>query len=348
MRVTDALCSLGFEVRTATEVDSATLKLAVVAFAQDNRTDQATRQVRLVYYSGHGIQADGANYLIPVDATVETAVAVGMGFPFINDAASVGARGRDAIKILLFDACRSLLPVEKGFAAPGEQPRESFIGYATSPGAVANAEEAGKPSPWTAEILKRIRTPGLGIKPMFAAVHGVLASANRQFPETWEGIGSDFYFNPPPTINWSVLRVDDDLRVTLNNASLLQSKLRSGSTEEMSFSLLKLGANSFTAILHNQKTRRNSHFWELREGWNYDLVLSISEGLLHPAQNYKMHSDGETADKEPPDSRWGEEFEVYRGIIQVDALAGSVTASGFVAPLDTNGSCTDASGQHCP
>ena len=59
-----ALRRIGFEVTTELNADRAELNEALRAFSRRSRgTD-----VALVFYAGHGMEMDGVNYLLPVDA----------------------------------------------------------------------------------------------------------------------------------------------------------------------------------------------------------------------------------------------------------------------------------------
>ncbi|MER9073724.1 caspase family protein [Mesorhizobium sp. M0904] len=58
------LTDLGFDARSVTDRDAAKLKRDLERFAEDAED----ADVALIYYSGHGIEAGGENYLVPVDA----------------------------------------------------------------------------------------------------------------------------------------------------------------------------------------------------------------------------------------------------------------------------------------
>src|SRR5690348_15116451 len=56
------LKGLGFDVETVIDADNAALDRAVQAFGR--RANGAA--IALLFYSGHGMQVDGENYLLPV------------------------------------------------------------------------------------------------------------------------------------------------------------------------------------------------------------------------------------------------------------------------------------------
>ena len=70
--MSEALRRLGFEVTTELDADRVELTAALRAFTRRS----AGADVSLVFYAGHGIEMDGVNYLVPVDARLERDVGV--------------------------------------------------------------------------------------------------------------------------------------------------------------------------------------------------------------------------------------------------------------------------------
>ncbi|MER9460020.1 caspase domain-containing protein [Mesorhizobium sp. M0387] len=62
------LTDLGFDARNVTDRDAAKLKRDLDRFVEDAEG----ADVAFIYYSGHGIEAGGENYLVPVDADVSS------------------------------------------------------------------------------------------------------------------------------------------------------------------------------------------------------------------------------------------------------------------------------------
>ena len=62
------LTDLGFDARSVTDRDGAKLKRDLERFVEDAEG----ADVAFLYYSGHGIEAGGENYLIPVDADLSS------------------------------------------------------------------------------------------------------------------------------------------------------------------------------------------------------------------------------------------------------------------------------------
>ena len=62
------LSDLGFDARSVSDRDAAKLKRDLERFVEDAEG----ADVAFLYYSGHGIEAGGENWLVPVDADVSS------------------------------------------------------------------------------------------------------------------------------------------------------------------------------------------------------------------------------------------------------------------------------------
>ena len=120
-----SLRRLGFEVTTELDVGRGDLTEALRAFTRRSAGADAS----LVFYAGHGLEMDGINYLVPVDARVERDVDVRYETVTLDDllVSTVGAR----LWLLILDACRNNSPVVPVGGRPGPRRR---------------AEEARRPS----------------------------------------------------------------------------------------------------------------------------------------------------------------------------------------------------------
>jgi invasion protein IalB len=193
-----ALKGLGFETVLATDLDRVAMNAAVSRFS---RIVQGA-DVAIVYYSGHGMQFSGKNYLLPTDANLETAADVNrFQLMPVDDLIDMlgSAKG---LQLIVLDACRNN-PVERDFknkvasASPGNRDASSTRGfsridarsglvitYATAPNDVA-ADGNGRNSPFTQAFLKNVVTPDLDIRQMLFRVQSDVytASGSRQLPE---------------------------------------------------------------------------------------------------------------------------------------------------------------------
>lgn len=192
-----ALKKLGFTVILKKNADIEMMEEAIEDFG--NRLKKGG--VGLFYYAGHGIQAYGSNYLIPVGAKIKKesdikyrAIDAGR----ILD--EMGNAGND-MNIFILDACRDN-PFNRSFRSAGRglsiisaAPRGTFITYSTSPGNVA-ADGKGRNSPYTESLLKHISTPGLPIEHVFKRVRQDLGGKTKGQQIPWElsSLSGDFYF----------------------------------------------------------------------------------------------------------------------------------------------------------
>ena len=161
--------------------------------------------VSLFYYAGHGIQDDGQNYLLPIDARIEDQVSLRVETIDVDEVYRVMV-GQSRVAIALLDACRDspLLrqfagtrSVSRGLAPPGLLGGGLLIGYATAPGQTAEDGD-GKNSPFAAALLAHLGEPGLEIEQALKRVKAavIAATENRQRPWLSSDLATDFYMVP--------------------------------------------------------------------------------------------------------------------------------------------------------
>ena len=99
--MSSALRRLGFEVTTEFDADRVKLTEALRGFTRRS----AGADVALVFYAGHGIEMDGVNYLVPVDARLERDVDVRFETVTLDDllVSTAGA----SLRLVILDACRN-------------------------------------------------------------------------------------------------------------------------------------------------------------------------------------------------------------------------------------------------
>lgn len=192
------LQKLGFDVLLKTNVGRKEMEEAIMRFGRELRQGG----IGLFYFAGHGMQVEGRNYLIPVDARIETESDV--RFESV-DAGRVLGKMDDAgndMNIVILDACRDN-PFARSFrsAAQGlarmDAPKGSIIAYATAPGAVA-ADGQDRNGIYTHHLLAHIETPGLSIEKFFKNVRiGVIGETqDKQVPWESSSLTGDFFFFP--------------------------------------------------------------------------------------------------------------------------------------------------------
>ena len=195
--VSAALENLGFEVVTRTDASLAAMQDALLEFT-GRIEDGATA---MVYYAGHGIQADGRNYLIPVDAGLQSASRLRFEALELGDVLEELDYSKAKLKLVVLDACRnnpflrSFRGGNRGLAAV-DAASGTLIAYATAPGAVAS-DGRGDNGLYTEHFLRALAQPGLQAEAMFKAVRiGVSeASGGEQIPWESSSLTGDFVFN---------------------------------------------------------------------------------------------------------------------------------------------------------
>jgi hypothetical protein len=165
--------------------------------------------VGLFYYAGHGVQAEGANYLIPVDADIQAESDLEANAFDAGRVLRAMKAAQNEMNIVILDACRdNPLPktrgIERGLARM-DAPSGTFIAYAAAPGQTAQDGASGTNGVFTGELVKAMAEPGLPLEQMFKKViAGVKADTHGgQQPWSEASIQGDFYFHaavaaPPP------------------------------------------------------------------------------------------------------------------------------------------------------
>ena len=199
-----ALRSTGIDVTIAHDLDREGTVAALKAFAR--KADAADWAI--IYYAGHGIEIGGTNYLIPVDAKLETDRDVP------DEAISLermqGAiEGAHKLKLIVLDACRNNpfaaqmkvtvanRSIGRGLS-PVEPSSATLVVYAAKGGTSAEDGEGGD-SPFALSLAKRIVEPGVEINMTFRFVRqDVLQTTGKQEPFVYGSLPPvNFYFVPP-------------------------------------------------------------------------------------------------------------------------------------------------------
>jgi len=151
----------------------------------------------IVYYSGHGFQIGGENFLIPVDASLKNAADIEVQAVKLNDVLQQ-LRAKSKIQVIILDACRNnpfprkdywlrdqLITAGDTGLAQVKSSLNTLIAFATEPGAVAY-DGSGDLSPFSSAFSRRALAPNQEIRSVMAAVRRdvVEATAGKQVP--WE------------------------------------------------------------------------------------------------------------------------------------------------------------------
>lgn len=190
------LRALGFDVTEKENVDGLDLKVAIDTFGDRLKAGG----VGLFYYSGHGAQFRGQNYLIPVDARLTNAVYAENSSVPAQQVLDDMARAGNTLNIVILDACRNdpFPSATKGLTrglARMEAARGTLIAYATSPGETAS-DGSGRHSPYTAALLQHLSDPGVPVEQVFKRVAREVdhETTSEQTPWYTSSVLGDFYF----------------------------------------------------------------------------------------------------------------------------------------------------------
>jgi Caspase domain/WG containing repeat len=196
--IANVLKKLGFEVNIFINTSQLSMKQAVDAFGEQlNDYD-----VGLFYYAGHGIQADGYNYLVPVDALIQSERDVEYSCVEVGRVLSRMEDSGNNTNIVILDACRDN-PFEQSWTKKSngqglafmKAPPGSLIAYATAPGTTAS-DGLGENGLYTSSLLTHIATPGFSILEIFQKVRADVRkiSSDRQVPWESTSLEGNFYF----------------------------------------------------------------------------------------------------------------------------------------------------------
>lgn len=208
--VSETLASIGFQVTTLLDASGADFRAALDEFAFRSET----ADLALIYYAGHGVEVQGENFLIPVDAEISSNLDVERQAVSLKSLLASVDHARK-MRIVILDSCRNdpfggaleakvVQPVDaasgtrgagEGGLAPATPDRGTLVAYAARDGAVA-LDGLGSNSPFALALMKILPQPGLEISLMFRQVRDdvLAATGNLQEPHTYGSLsGTPFY-----------------------------------------------------------------------------------------------------------------------------------------------------------
>jgi uncharacterized caspase-like protein len=200
-----ALQKLGFQVIVGFDLD----KQAFDAKVRDFAAALKGASVGVFFYAGHGMQASGQNYLVPVDAKL--AAVSDLNAEMVRlDLVNQTMERETKTNLLFFDACRdnplvrnlvravgSPSPEIGRGLAPVESGAGTLISFSTQPGNVA-LDGAGRNSPYSGALVRHLGTSGEDLNAILIAVRNdVMRQTDRkQVPWEHSALTRRYYFNP--------------------------------------------------------------------------------------------------------------------------------------------------------
>ncbi|CAK0750683.1 conserved hypothetical protein [uncultured Gammaproteobacteria bacterium] len=200
----EKLRAVGFDVIVRENATKSGMESAIAEFG-DRLHDGS---VALVFYSGHGLQVGGRNFLVPIDAKIQSEQQVRLQTIDADILLDQLAAAHTRVNLVVLDACRNN-PFERARGAGGglaqmNAPEGTLIAYATAPGKVAS-DGSGRNGLYTTHLLKAIGEPGLAIEQVFKKVRSEVSRDSNGNQTPWEASSliGDFYFRPGTTVGGS-------------------------------------------------------------------------------------------------------------------------------------------------
>jgi curved DNA-binding protein CbpA/cell division protein FtsN len=188
--ISSSLATLGFSVTRLTDATEREMKAAVRDFSQSLTR---STEIALIFYSGHAVEVDSRNYLLPVDmppnSSREDIGSISVSLSKLLEE----MQSRDELtKIVIVDACRDNPFRQVGIVTKGlaevVAPSNTFVAYSTAPGTLAlDGEGSSKNSPYSTALALALRSPAPTIEDTFKWVRAEVMrrTNNQQVP--WEG-----------------------------------------------------------------------------------------------------------------------------------------------------------------
>src|SRR6202163_4259042 len=176
--------------------------------------------VAVIYYAGHGIELDGTNYLIPVDATLETDTDV-LDETFPLDRVLFAVEPAKQLRLIILDACRDnpfaktmkrtigSRAIGRGLAKVEPSSPNTMIAFAAKAGSTASDGDS-KNSPFAVALVNHLAKPGLHLRKAFGFVRDdvLKATNNTQEPFIYGSLGgNDVTLVPAPPV---AVQIDQD------------------------------------------------------------------------------------------------------------------------------------------
>jgi uncharacterized caspase-like protein len=187
--VAQILNSAGFDVVLALDLTQAGMRQTIQEFAA-SVAGKGADNIALVYYAGHGLQIDGENFLVPVDAAIQQEGDVAANTFALADLMKALEAVPSSARIVILDACRNnpFTAIQKATGrglAIVDAPDGSIVAYSTAPGSEA-LDGTGNNSPYTSALVETVKQPGLPIEQLFKEVRLRVHKATDGHQTPWE------------------------------------------------------------------------------------------------------------------------------------------------------------------
>jgi hypothetical protein len=189
--------SAGFQVVLRRDVSINDMRRALREFSDATRN----ADVAVVYFGGHGIEIDGENYLLPIDAVLERDIDVDDETVSLDRILRVVEPAK-RLRLVILDACRenpfsrtmkrtmAKRSIGRGLAKVEPTTSDTLIAFAAKAGSTASDGD-GRNSPFVTALLKHLAEPGLDLRIAFGRVRDdvMLKTDNEQEPFVYGSLG---------------------------------------------------------------------------------------------------------------------------------------------------------------
>lgn len=152
-------------------------------------------RVGIVYFAGHGVEVEGENYLLPVDAELERSIQLRSQAISLETILEDLSEARLEAKVVILDCCRdnplkrswmNTRSVGRGLAPilDVNMPEASLVVYSAGPGQVALDGNDGN-SPFTKALANRLRQPGQNLLQAFLKTSDDVVDLTGGRQEPW-------------------------------------------------------------------------------------------------------------------------------------------------------------------
>jgi len=186
-----SLGHIGYAVTLVKDGDLQAMNDGLRAFLRD--ADHADSVV--IFYSGHGVQVKGHNYLIPISAKIADELDLDTQAISLDKLLDLVDSAAPKVKIVILDSCRDnplTRTLVRGAGTRGlaridldaSSAKGTLIAFSTAPGSVAQ-DGTGRNSPFTQALLAHMETPGLDIRQMFGQVRADVDQSTQGGQTPW-------------------------------------------------------------------------------------------------------------------------------------------------------------------
>jgi hypothetical protein len=184
----EALDSLGFDTELVIDAGKAVLETAIVRLGE--RLEKAGPEaVGFFYFAGHGIQHQGSNYLVPIDAQIPDTRYLKSGAVLVDYLVEELARSHSLANVVVLDACRDSAVrdsgggMTQGLASIRDLPDGTLVVFSTAAGQLAD-DGQGDHSPYARALVRNLVEPNRRLEEIFFSTSREVAqsTSNTQRP----------------------------------------------------------------------------------------------------------------------------------------------------------------------